>query len=77
MAETVSKSRFKPQALKYFRKIQEDGQAMIITDHGKPVLKISPFQEQPQAVLEELRHAVIRFDDPLEPVAQDDWDVLK
>ena len=77
MPEIVSKSRFKPQALKYFRKIQEDRQDLIITDHGKPVLKISPFQEKTQTVLEELRNSVLRYDDPLEPVAQDDWDVLK
>jgi antitoxin (DNA-binding transcriptional repressor) of toxin-antitoxin stability system len=77
MPETISKSRFKPQALKYFRQVQENGQELIITDHGKPVLKISPLQNKPQTVLEELRNSVLRYDDPLEPVAQDDWDVLK
>ena len=77
MAHTISKSRFKPQALKYFRQIQENGQELIITDHGKPVLKISSFQEEPQAVLEELRNSVKRFDDPLEPVALDDWEALR
>jgi PHD/YefM family antitoxin component YafN of YafNO toxin-antitoxin module len=77
MPDTVSKSHFKLQALKYFHQIQENGQDLIITDHGKPVLKISPFQEKTQTVLEELRNSVLRYDDPLEPVAQDDWDVLK
>jgi antitoxin (DNA-binding transcriptional repressor) of toxin-antitoxin stability system len=77
MPETISKSRFKPQALKYFRQIQEKGQDLIITDHGKPVLKISPFQKEAQSVLEELRNSVLCYDDPLEPVAVDDWDVLK
>jgi len=77
MPETISKSRFKPQALKYFRQVQENRQELIITDHGKPVLKISPLQNKPQSVLEELRNSVLRYDDPLEPVAQDDWDVLK
>ena len=77
MPETVSKSRFKPQALKYFREIQEKGQDLIITDHGKPVLKISPLLNKPQTVLAELRNSVLRYDDPMEPVALDDWDVLK
>ena len=78
MPEKISKSRFKPQALKYFREIQEKGQDLIITDHGKSVLKISPFQEKPQSVLEELRNSVLRYDDPFEPlVSQDDWEVLK
>lgn len=79
MLETVSKSRFKAKALEYFRKIEQNGQAVIVTDHGKPVLKIVPFdaQEKPQLVLQELRNSVLRFDDPLEPVALDDWDALK
>jgi antitoxin (DNA-binding transcriptional repressor) of toxin-antitoxin stability system len=77
MPETVSKSRFKPQALKYFRQVQENGQELIITDHGKPVLKISPLLNKPQTVLAELRNSVLRYDDPMEPVALDDWDVLK
>ncbi len=77
MLETVSKSRFKAKALEYFRKIEQDGQAVIITDHGKPVLKIVPFEEKTQTVLQELRNSVLRFDDPLEPVALDDWDALK
>lgn len=77
MLETVSKSRFKAKALEYFRKIEQNGQAVIITDHGKPVLKIAPFEEKTQTVLQELRNSVLRFDDPLEPVALDDWDALK
>jgi len=77
MLETVSKSRFKAKALEYFRKIEQNGQTLIITDHGKPVLKIAPFEENTQTVLQELRNSVLRFDDPLEPVALDDWDALK
>lgn len=77
MEKVVSKSCFKPQALKYFRQIQESGHELIITDHSKPVLKIIPFQEGPQEVLKELRNSVKRYDDPLQPVAQDEWEALK
>jgi len=73
----VSKSAFKPQALKYFRQIQESGKELIITDHAKPVLKIIPFTEDQQTVLEELRNSVKYYDDPLEPVGQNDWEALK
>ena len=77
MENIVSKSCFKPKALEFFRQVQETGQELIITDRAKPVLKIIPFQKQPQSVLEELRNSVRRYDDPLKPVGQDDWDVLK
>ena len=76
MANYISKSSFKPHALKYFRQIQDDGQELIITDHAKPVIKIIPFREEPQVILEELRNSVIRYDDPCEPVGQNDWEGL-
>ena len=75
--QTISKSQFKPKALQYFREIQEKGLEIIITDRGKPVVKISPFQKDSQMILEELRNSVLKYDDPLEPVAEDEWDVLK
>ena len=73
----ISKSKFKPQALKYFRKIEETGQELIITDHTKPVIKIIPYRNKPQIILKELRNSVLFYDDPLEPVAENDWDALK
>ena len=40
MEHRISKSKFKPRALEYFREVEKTGKALIITDHGKPVLKI-------------------------------------
>lgn len=77
MPNVVSKSSFKPQALKFFREIQESGQELIITDRSKPVLKIIPYSEKPKAVLEELLHSVKKYEDPLEPVGIEDWELLK
>ncbi|MEA3465697.1 MAG: type II toxin-antitoxin system Phd/YefM family antitoxin [Thermodesulfobacteriota bacterium] len=55
MATIVSKSTFKPQALKYFREIEEHGQELIITDHTQPVIKIIPYRQEPHVILRELR----------------------
>ena len=77
MENAVSKSRFKPQALKYFRKVQEEGQELIITEYSKPVLKIVPYFEEPENILKELEGTVKRFDEPCGPVAEEDWDILK
>lgn len=77
MLKTVSKSKFKPHALEYFRQVQETGQAMIITDHGHPVLKIVPYTDDPEAALKALRGTVIFYEDPLEPVGVEDWEVLQ
>ncbi len=76
MTQKVSKSQFKPHALEYFRKIQETGQELIITDRGKPVLKISAYVKNATLLLKSLRKTVVRFDDPLEPTGEK-WEVLQ
>jgi len=76
MKNTVSKSQFKPHALEYFRKIEKTGQELIITDRGKPVLKITPYHEDPEQALMELRDSVVSYEDPTEPVGLEDWETL-
>ena len=77
MENHVSKSRFKPKALEYFRKVQESGKPLIITDRGKPVLKILPYSEDPQDIMKTLRNTVVRYEEPTEPVGVEDWEALK
>ena len=77
MEQVVSKSQFKPRALHYFREVQEKGVELIITDHGKPVIKIMPFVEKPEEALERLRNTVIKYGDPTGPVGLEDWAALK
>jgi antitoxin (DNA-binding transcriptional repressor) of toxin-antitoxin stability system len=77
VSESVSKSAFKPRALEFFRRIQETGLPLIITDHGKPVLKIAPYSVDRDETLLSLRESVIRYDAPEDPVAVDEWEALK
>lgn len=76
MVQTLSKSKFKPRALEYFRKIQETGEELVLTDRGKPVLKIIAFKADPAASLKSLRNTVVRFTDPLRPT-DETWEALK
>jgi len=77
MEEMISKSQFKPRALQYFREIERTGKELIISDRGKPVLKIVPYVEDPEKALKALRNTVIKYEDPMEPVGLDDWEALK
>lgn len=77
MGQVVSKSSFQDRALEYFQEVETTGNELIITDHGKPVLKLVRFNQDPKAVLESLRGSVIRYDDPTEPVGQEDWESLR
>ena len=77
MNSSISKSQFKPKALEFFREIEKTGKAIIITDRGKPVLKIIPYSEDPAESLKLLRNSVVKYEDPLEPVGLNDWESLK
>lgn len=72
--QTVSKSRFKAQALELFRQVERTGQPLLITDRGVPVLKVIRYQEDPGAALKALRDTVVRYDAPTKPVAEEDWE---
>jgi prevent-host-death family protein len=75
---TASKSALKSRMFEYFRKVEETGEPLVVTDHGKPVLQVVPFAEmRPMAdVLAEFRAlGPMRFvGDPNAPTV-DEWDV--
>jgi antitoxin (DNA-binding transcriptional repressor) of toxin-antitoxin stability system len=77
MPQVVSKSQFKPHSLEYFRKIEQTGEELVITDHGHPVLKVVPYVADPEEYFRGLRNTVLKYDAPLEPVGVDDWEALK
>lgn len=77
MDSTVSKSRFKARALDYFRQVERTGKELVVTDRGKPVVKIVPYAPRPAEALAALRGSVIRYDDPTEPVGLEDWEALR
>ena len=74
---TISKSRFKARALEYFRQVERTGRELIITDRGKPVLKLIPFRDDPQHALRALRETVVRYDAPTDPVGEEDWEATR
>jgi prevent-host-death family protein len=74
MEATVSKSRFKARALEYFREVERTGRPLVVTDHGRPVIRISAYRPDPDAALRELRESVVRYEAPTEPVGAEDWE---
>ena len=73
----VSKSEFKAKALEYFRQIESSGASVIVTDHGKPALEVRPYRGIERRPLDVLRHSVVRYDKPTEPIAENDWESLQ
>jgi antitoxin (DNA-binding transcriptional repressor) of toxin-antitoxin stability system len=46
MTVKVAKGQLKARMLEYFRKVEETGEELIVTDHRKPVLRVSPYTEK-------------------------------
>jgi prevent-host-death family protein len=64
----VPKSKFKPKAFAYLRRV-EQGDCVCVTDHGHPVVDISPHRAEDDRELAELRGLVLKYDRPTDPVA--------
>jgi prevent-host-death family protein len=73
----VSKSKFKAKALHYFREVEKTGRPLIISDRGKPVLKLVPYTGDPLVLVRELRHTVVKYEKPTAPVGLKNWEVLE
>ena len=75
----ISKSQFKAQALALFRDIETSGEAVVITDHGRPALEVRPYrpsETDSSDPLQALRGSVTHYEAPLDPVGPGDWEAL-
>ncbi len=65
MEITISKARLKARMLEIFRQLEENGGELIVTDHGKPVLKIIPLKDTSTVdeVFQELQGQVTYLED--------------
>lgn len=77
MAIIISKSQLKPRVLELLRRVQESGEELIISDRGKPVLKVSRYTEDREDLLRAFRGSVVAYDRPTEPVDAEAWEALE
>jgi hypothetical protein len=71
----LSKARFKPRALYYFRIVEQTGEEIIVTGNGRRSLRITRYRAHERDPLGALRGTVRRYDAPEEPVDAP-WDAL-
>lgn len=77
MHQVVSKSQFKSQLLSYLRKVEKEKQPLIVTHDGKPVVKVTPYKEEVDSLLNTFRGTVVFYKRPTDPVGKKDWELLK
>jgi prevent-host-death family protein len=71
---TVSKSQLKAKMLEYFRQVEESGEELIITDNGKPVVKVVAIRTRTSSadLFADIRGRVVYREDILAPTT-DEW----
>jgi prevent-host-death family protein len=71
--ETVSKSALKARMLEYFRRVEETGEELIVTDHNRPVLRIARVRVRTPSVetFGDIRGRVSYHGDILEPTTSE------
>jgi len=77
MKKRGSKSVFKARALEFCQKIESTGESLVLTDHGRPVLEVRPYEENEVDPLDSLRRLVVRYERPTDPAADDEWESAK
>ncbi|UFS69031.1 hypothetical protein LPW11_14135 [Geomonas sp. RF6] len=77
MMKTVSKLKFWSRSLNYFRLVEQTGEEVVITDRGRPVLKVVPYVADMEDLFRGLRNTVVKYEAPLEPVELEEWDPSK
>lgn len=72
--ERVSKSALKARMLEYFRRVEESGSELIVTDNNEPVLRIVPIRKRLSSadLFADVRGRVVYHEDILEPTT-DEW----
>jgi antitoxin (DNA-binding transcriptional repressor) of toxin-antitoxin stability system len=72
---TISKSKLKAKMLEVFRQLEASGEELIVTDQGKPVLKITPIRPKSTVaqVFGDLQGQITYREDINTPTASE-WD---
>jgi prevent-host-death family protein len=71
----VSKSELKAKMLEYFRRVEQTGEELLVTDHNKPVIKVTALKtlERCEDLFADIRGKVHINDSVLEPETEE-WE---
>lgn len=73
--QSVSKSKLKSKLLELLRHVEAEGEELIITDRGKPVIKISRYYNPPSTdeLFGEMRGKV-KYSENLTTPTTEEWE---
>lgn len=74
---TVSKGVLKNRMLEYFRRVEQTGEELIVTDHRRPVLRVTPIKSRtPLSRLFDSYQGTATFNAPPTEPETDSWGEL-
>ncbi|MGB3535105.1 MAG: type II toxin-antitoxin system Phd/YefM family antitoxin [Microcoleaceae cyanobacterium] len=73
--KTVSKSKLKSQLLEFLQLVESEGEEIVVTDQGKPVIKISKYSNSlsTEQLFGQMRGKVQYFEDLTTPTTEE-WE---
>ncbi|MHC5925671.1 type II toxin-antitoxin system Phd/YefM family antitoxin [Nostoc sp.] len=71
--KSISKNKLKSQLLEFLRLVESEGEEIVVTDRGKPVVKISKYAQAPstEELFGEIRGRVKYFEDLTTPTTEE------
>jgi len=75
--KNISKSKLKSQLLEFLRIVESGGEEIIVTDRGRPVVKISKYGDSPstEELFGQMRGKIKYFEDLTTPTSEE-WGEL-
>ena len=73
-AKQVPAGEFKAKCLKLMDRVQDTGEELVITKHGKPVAKLVPVQDEKPSLFGSMKGSVEIVGDIVGPVLDEDWE---
>lgn len=69
----ISKGALKAKMLEYFRRVEETGEELIVTDNGRPVVKVVPIRAKLSIdeAFADARGRVVYYEDILAPTTDE------
>ena len=80
MSKTIAAAAFQAKCLRIINEMSQDGEAVTITNRGRPVAVLSPVrpEQAERSIVGAMKGSVLAYDDPFQPAAQpSDWNAVR
>ena len=80
MSKTIAASEFQAKCLRLINEMGQDGEAVTITNRGRPVAVLSPVrpEQAERSIVGAMKGSVLAYDDPFQPAADStQWNAVR